>query len=53
MIRAAAAYGGALPVIEQPGPLTPLRRGRGVSVADRLVAVQTPQAFLAAPLLAA
>ncbi len=51
VIGAAAAYGGALPVIEQPG-LTPLDAG-AASVADRIVAVQTPQAFLAAPLLAA
>lgn len=49
VIRAAATYGGALPVIEQPG-LTPLHADAD-PVTERTVAVQTPQAFRAAPLL--
>lgn len=45
---AARADGGALPVLDIDG----LVHQDGASVAQRLVAVQTPQAFAAAPLLA-
>jgi len=51
VIAAAERYGGALPVTEQPA-LAPLHDG-GAQVTDRTVAVQTPQAFRAEPLLAA
>ncbi len=51
VIEAADKHGGSLPVIDQPA-LTPLHDG-GAEVQDRTVAVQTPQAFRAAPLLAA
>ena len=48
-IAAARERGGALPVVELPGLL-----GRDLHpVADHLVGVQTPQAYRAAPLLAA
>lgn len=47
---AAQRYGAALPVLDQPG-LVPRRAV--VPVPDRVVAVQTPQAFRAGPLLAA
>ncbi len=46
---AARADGGALPVLETDG----LVHQDGASVAEQLVTVQTPQAFAAAPLLAA
>ncbi|HEX8495687.1 MAG TPA: 2-C-methyl-D-erythritol 4-phosphate cytidylyltransferase, partial [Actinomycetales bacterium] len=46
---AARADGGALPVLDTDG----LVYEDGAGVAERLVAVQTPQAFHAAPLLAA
>ena len=51
VIEAAATHGGSLPVIDQPA-LTPLHDD-GAEVLDRTVAVQTPQAFRAAPLLSA
>jgi 2-C-methyl-D-erythritol 4-phosphate cytidylyltransferase len=51
IILAADEYGGSLPVIDQPA-LTALHDG-GASVESRTVAVQTPQAFRAAPLLEA
>ena len=51
VIEAAATYGGALPVTEQPG-LIP-RNHAGDLVTERTVAVQTPQAFRAGPLLEA
>ena len=47
VVGAAHEHGGAIPVRHQPGLLT--REGR--SVGDGLVAVQTPQAFRAQPLL--
>jgi 2-C-methyl-D-erythritol 4-phosphate cytidylyltransferase len=47
VVGAASEHGGAIPVRHQPGLLT--REGR--SVGDGLVAVQTPQAFRAQPLL--
>jgi 2-C-methyl-D-erythritol 4-phosphate cytidylyltransferase len=47
VVGAAAEHGGAIPVRQQPGLLT--RDGR--STGDGLVAVQTPQAFRAQPLL--
>lgn len=47
VVGAAAEHGGAIPVRHQPGLLT--RDGR--SAGDGLVAVQTPQAFRAQPLL--
>ena len=47
VVDAAAEHGGAIPVRHQPGLLT--RAGR--SAGDGLVAVQTPQAFRAQPLL--
>jgi len=47
IVLAAAEHGGAIPVRHQPGLLT--RDGR--SAGDGLVAVQTPQAFRAQPLL--
>lgn len=50
VIRAARAEGGAIPVREQPD-LTAI--DGAADPAERLVAVQTPQAFEAAPLLAA
>jgi 2-C-methyl-D-erythritol 4-phosphate cytidylyltransferase len=46
-IASAREHGGALPVVELPG----LLGGDLRPVADRLVGVQTPQAFRAAPLL--
>ncbi len=49
-IDAAAAYGGALPGIRQHGLLS---RGADAGPLEDLFAVQTPQAFRAAPLLAA
>jgi 2-C-methyl-D-erythritol 4-phosphate cytidylyltransferase len=49
VVRAAASYGGAIPVRAQPGLLP---RAGGPARHD-LVAVQTPQAFAAGPLLAA
>ena len=49
VILAAEQYGGALPVIDQPA-LTQLHAD-GAAVTDRTVAVQTPQAFRAEPLL--
>jgi 2-C-methyl-D-erythritol 4-phosphate cytidylyltransferase len=48
-IEAAREHGGALPVV----PLTQVVRADGAPVARDLVAVQTPQAFRAEPLLAA
>jgi 2-C-methyl-D-erythritol 4-phosphate cytidylyltransferase len=50
VVAAAAEHGGAIPVRSQPGllPATP-----GSAAAGPLVAVQTPQAFRAAALLAA
>jgi 2-C-methyl-D-erythritol 4-phosphate cytidylyltransferase len=51
IIDAAHQHGGALPVVDQPG-LIPLEPG-DATVEERTVAVQTPQAFRAAPLLAA
>jgi 2-C-methyl-D-erythritol 4-phosphate cytidylyltransferase len=51
VIEAADRHGGALPVIDQPA-LTHLHPD-GSPVTDRTVAVQTPQAFRAAPLLEA
>ncbi len=51
VIDAAARFGGALPVTEQPA-LTSLHAD-GEAVNERTVAVQTPQAFRAVPLLAA
>lgn len=50
VIATAAEYGGAIPVREQ-GNLA--ARNGGPHPRERVVAVQTPQAFLAAPLLAA
>lgn len=50
VVSAAAEHGGALPVREQPG-LTEREDNDGVP--DRVVAVQTPQAFRARPLLEA
>ena len=47
VVAAAAEYGGAIPVRHQPGLLTRDARPAG----DGLVAVQTPQAFRAQPLL--
>lgn len=49
VIRAAARHGGAIPVRRQGGLLH--RDPRAVGVDTGLVAVQTPQAFRAAPLL--
>ena len=49
VVRAAASYGGAIPVRAQPGLLP----RAGGPVRSDLVAVQTPQAFAAAPLLEA
>lgn len=51
IIDAADEYGGSLPVIDQPA-LTPLHDD-GAAVETRTVAVQTPQAFRAGPLLEA
>ncbi len=51
VIEAAARHGGALPVIDQPA-LTHLHAD-DAPVTDRTVAVQTPQAFRAGPLLEA
>ncbi len=51
VIEAAHRHGGALPVREQPA-LTPLEAS-AETLRRRTVAVQTPQAFLAAPLLRA
>ena len=51
VIEAAQEYGGALPVTEQPA-LAPMEHG-GEPVRTRTVAVQTPQAFRAEPLLSA
>lgn len=50
VIEAALEHGGAIPVRDQ-GHLTAV--GGGGEAPDRVVAVQTPQAFLAAPLLEA
>ncbi|RLV48353.1 2-C-methyl-D-erythritol 4-phosphate cytidylyltransferase [Nocardioides mangrovicus] len=54
VIDTAAARGGALPVLPEVGllPREPVERA-GEGAAESLVAVQTPQAFRAAPLLAA
>ncbi len=49
VIEAAAEYGGAVPVV----PTTPLSHRSGRRARTGLVAVQTPQAFRAADLLAA
>lgn len=51
-IRAAAASGGALPVVPLPG-LLPRDPALAPDLAPHLVGVQTPQAFRAAELLAA
>ena len=51
VIEAARSYGGALPVRDQPA-LTGLADGEEAT-GERTVAVQTPQAFRAAPLLEA
>ncbi len=51
VIEAAQEYGGALPVTEQPA-LAPIEHA-GEPVRTRTVAVQTPQAFRAEPLLRA
>ena len=55
VVGAAAEHGGAVPVRAQPGllPAEPIRAGRDGSGPAALVAVQTPQAFRAAELLAA
>lgn len=49
VVRTARRYGGALPVLDQDG----LIFEDGAAVRERLVRVQTPQAFHALPLLAA
>jgi 2-C-methyl-D-erythritol 4-phosphate cytidylyltransferase len=51
VVSTAAEHGGALPVVDQPAlaPVDPA----DPPVTQRVVAVQTPQAFLAAPLLRA
>jgi 2-C-methyl-D-erythritol 4-phosphate cytidylyltransferase len=51
VIAAAAAYGGAVPVRPQSAIIT--ADGAALSSGDGVVTVQTPQAFRAAPLLAA
>ncbi|MGH3445782.1 MAG: IspD/TarI family cytidylyltransferase [Nocardioidaceae bacterium] len=51
VVEAAYAHGGALPVRPQPGLIR--TEGAGRDGLDALVAVQTPQAFRAAPLLEA
>ncbi|CUR55462.1 4-diphosphocytidyl-2C-methyl-D-erythritol synthase [metagenome] len=50
VIAAAAEHGGAIPVRDQPHLAT---IGDGTASLERVVAVQTPQAFLAQPLLEA
>ncbi len=50
VIAAAAEHGGAIPVRDQPHLAS---RGAGDESLERVVAVQTPQAFLAQPLLEA
>jgi 2-C-methyl-D-erythritol 4-phosphate cytidylyltransferase len=54
VVEAAAQDGGAVPVLEQHG-LTPLEQGAAAArdAGSTVVSVQTPQAFLAVPLLEA
>jgi len=51
VIESAARHGGALPVVDQPAVIR--RDADGGPVTERTVAVQTPQAFRAVPLLGA